>query len=614
MSNPPALQLYHGANVHAAGSVVVCTLDMRAVRPGLDRHSAASLRDVARQEFADFVSTPPAGETVTAVFAALLLQLVDALQQRAGCEPDPYAAATVRDDAEISVRFGFEREDVAVTALQCALALLRGVIGQEQSIRALREQVSARFQRLVERYTTTPSARAVIASARARGIAIERMGQGLVMFGEGRFQQRRIHGFTDRTSHIAYGLSSDKTAALHLLASRGFPVPRQHQVRTVDDAVNAARAIGFPVVMKPLANDRGHGVSLNLRDAEAVRRAWPHAAQFGDPVLVEEQIAGFDHRLLVLNGKFCAAAERRHPVVTGDGRHTVRALIETLNADPERRPYGQGWLVEISFDDELTEVLQAQGLTLDAVPEAGEVVTLRRVAAVASGATAIDVSDRIHPDNILLAEWIAALFAIDLCGIDFICPDIGESYQHGGGAVCEVNTSPGLGPHVVAGMPDIPARVLETMYPPGADFRVRKIVLIARDSDPAAATVADAIARHLADTGCTVGVSTFGRASVSGIAVATESLNVRLAAQRLLAHPAVDAIVVLCTSEDVVAHGLGMERCDVAVIGDTDTGDATGQAALAVATTAAATLIQAALTDSVIPNVLQGLGPANAPV
>lgn len=614
MSKPPALQRCHGANVHAPGSVVVCTLDMRPVQPWLDQHSVASLREIARSELADLVSAPPAGDSVSAVFAALLLQVVDALQRRAECAASPHASFVLRGDNEISVCFGFEREDIAVTALQCALALLRGVIGDHRSMQALREQTHARFNGLAERYATTPSARAVIASARARGIAVDRMGQGLVMFGEGRFQQRRIHGFTDRTSHIAYGLSSDKTATLHLLASRGFPVPRQQQAGSVDDAVRAATAIGFPVVMKPLANDRGNGVSLNLRNADDVRRAWPHAAQFGDPVLVEEQIAGFDHRLLVLNGKFCAAAQRRHPTVTGDGTQTIGALIDALNADPERRPYGQGWLVEIAFDDELNEVLQTQGLSLDTVPPAGEVVTLRRVAAVASGASAVDVSDSVHPDNVLLAEWIAALFAIDLCGIDFICPDISESYQTGGGAVCEVNTSPGLGPHVIAGDADIAARVLETMYPPGAAFRVQKIVLIAAASDPAALAATEALADHLADSGSTVGVSKFGRVTVSGIALATESLEVPFAAQRLLGHPAVTAIIVLCTPQDLAAHGLGIERCDVAVIGDEVAADAAGQAALKIATTAAATLVHAAVTEAIVPTAVQGLGPANAPV
>jgi len=614
MSKSQALQLYSGANVRACASVVVCTLDLRPVQAWLAQHSVTSLHEIARTDFADLVPVPPAGDSVTAVFASLLLQLVDGLQRRAECDGDLHASTELNGDQAITVCFGFEREDIAVAALQYALALLRGAIGDRDSVRGLVERLDAQFKRLVDRYATTPSARAVIACARARGIAVDRMGQGLAVFGEGRFQQRRIHGFTDHTSHIAYGLSSDKTATVHLLASRGFPVPRQQQVQTVDEAVRAAKAIGYPVVMKPLANDRGNGVSLNLRDADDVRRAWPHAAQFGDPVLVEEQIAGFDHRLLVLNGKFSAAARRLHPTVTGDGTQSVRALVATLNADPERRPYGQGWLVEIDCDDELREVLHTQGHTLDTVPAAGEVLTLRRIAAVASGASAVDVSEHIHPDNILLAEWVAALFAIDLCGIDFICPDISRSFQTGGGAICEVNTSPGLGPHILAGDPGVVDRVLATLYPPGAAFRVHKIVLVAAVDDPAALAAADAIATRLADSGSTVGVAKFGRVSVRGVALATEALNLPRAARRLLAHPAVDAIIVVCTPQDIAAHGLGIERCDVAVIAGELASDAAGQAALSVATAAAATLIRDAPGPAIIATVVQALGPANAPV
>jgi cyanophycin synthetase len=614
VKKPQALEIYHGANVHAPQSVVICTLDMTAVRPALAQYTAGSFRALASANFADMIPQPPAGDSVTAVFASLLLQLVASLQRRARCEQTPHARSEIRGDDEIRVCFGFERQDIAVAALQSALAMIRGAIGDPESMQVLRERVNRQFNELAGRYTTTPSAQAVIACARARGIAVDRMGQGLAVFGEGRYQQRRIHGFTDRTSHIAFGLSSDKTAALHLLASRGFPVPRQLQVRSADEAVRAATQIGFPVVMKPLANDRGNGVSLNLRDADAVRRGWSHAAQFGTLVLVEQQIVGVDHRLLVLNGKFCAAAQRRHPTVVGDGKHAVRALVESLNADPARAPYGQGWLVRLEIDDELTDVLQTQGHALESVPKPGEVLTLRRVAAVATGADAIDVTARVHPDNVLLAEWIAALFAIDLCGIDFICPDIAESYQTSGGAICEVNTSPGLGPHIVAGDSGVIERVLETLYPPGAAFRVRKIVLVAEADDPAAIDAADALAEHLALTGATVGVAKSGSVTVCGVSLTNEPLDLPHAAGRLLAHPAVEIMIVLCTPADIAAFGLGIERCDVAVIDGDLASDAAGQAALAIATAAAATLIREAVSPAIVATVVQALGPANAPV
>ena len=69
-----------------------------------------------------------------------------------------------------------------------------------------------------------------------------------------------------------------------LLGDYGIPLPPERFVQTPDDAVTAAQAIGFPVVLKavsaalPHKSDAGL-VRLNLADAEAVRQA---AAEIAD--------------------------------------------------------------------------------------------------------------------------------------------------------------------------------------------------------------------------------------------------------------------------------------------------------------------------------------------
>ena len=50
----------------------------------------------------------------------------------------------------------------------------------------------------------------------------------------------------------------------------GLPVPRGEIVRSEDDAVEAARRIGYPVVTKPIDGNHGRGVGLDLRDEGAV--------------------------------------------------------------------------------------------------------------------------------------------------------------------------------------------------------------------------------------------------------------------------------------------------------------------------------------------------------
>jgi acyl-CoA synthetase (NDP forming) len=91
-----------------------------------------------------------------------------------------------------------------------------------------------------------------------------------------------------------------------LLASGGLPITRETLVRTADEAVSAARSIGFPVALKVQSPDLMHktdagGLALGLTSDDDVRRAFqrllsdvtaqiPGAAI--DGVLVQEMVNG----------------------------------------------------------------------------------------------------------------------------------------------------------------------------------------------------------------------------------------------------------------------------------------------------------------------------------
>ena len=67
-------------------------------------------------------------------------------------------------------------------------------------------------------------------------------------------------------------------AAKQALIAAGFEVPLERSVKDADAAVQAADALGYPVVLKILSEDIAHkteagGVALNLADAAAVRAA-----------------------------------------------------------------------------------------------------------------------------------------------------------------------------------------------------------------------------------------------------------------------------------------------------------------------------------------------------
>jgi succinyl-CoA synthetase beta subunit len=87
-----------------------------------------------------------------------------------------------------------------------------------------------------------------------------------------------------------------------MLADIGLPVPWGRRAATVDEAVAAARTLGFPVALKALgiAHKSEHGaVRLNLRDDAAVRETAAALVGLGSGLYVERMISGGIAELIV---------------------------------------------------------------------------------------------------------------------------------------------------------------------------------------------------------------------------------------------------------------------------------------------------------------------------
>src|SRR5690606_10416362 len=135
-------------------------------------------------------------------------------------------------------------------------------------------------------------------------------------------------------------------------------------------------------------------------------------------------ITGFDFRILVIDNKMVAAAQRVPAHVIGDGKNTIQALIDKENEDP-RRGYGhENVLTEITVDRDTTDLLEKMNLNLESVPALEEVIYLKSTANLSTGGTSIDVTDMIHPENIFLAERIARVIGLDVCGIDIMAKNL----------------------------------------------------------------------------------------------------------------------------------------------------------------------------------------------
>lgn len=390
-------------------------------------------------------------------------------------------------------------------------------------------------------------------------------GSNFLRLGSGRFAQMVGGSETSRCLSLGIKLSAGKLVTANILGAAGLPVPRQRIVRTEEEALAAARAIGFPLVVKPASSHKGRAVSVGITDEAGVLLAFGRTQAISPEAIVESFIPGEEYRILVVGGRYAAATNRRPAHVRGNGSSTVRTLVERENARPERdrRLAGRATaLVPISLDDEVDELLAEQGLSLDAVPENGRMVLLRLQSNHARGGDTLDATDAAHPEIRAMAERAATLLGIDVCGVDFITTDITRPPRETGGAICELNTRPGLKLHygVSEGKPrNVAANILDMLFPEGTPHRCPVVALAGSAQENA--SLIRAAEKAAARAGRVLGV--LGAGEDAELAPGTR----RLASLTAISWDnELDAVLVCAPAARVAAQGLGLERIDLAIL------------------------------------------------
>ncbi|MBE2245401.1 MAG: ATP-grasp domain-containing protein, partial [Burkholderiaceae bacterium] len=423
----------------AIQAVVHCELDECAIESGslLERRLRERLPAVG------VVRTVGSREPIP--LARWLERLTLTLQSQAGCVVSFSHTAPAPEPGVFQVVVEYSEEKVGLRAFEQAQQLLAAA-ATDAAFDA--EAVVAELRALDEELRLGPSTGAIVQAALMRGIPYRRLTEGsLVQFGWGSRQRRIWAAEVDRTGAVAESIAQDKDLSKALLAAAGVPVPRGRPVADADEGWAVAQRIGLPVVVKPRDGNQGKGVTVNIQDREYFDTAYRAAAEIGQ-VLVEQFLPGHDFRLLVVGDSLVAAARRDPPHVIGDGEHTVRELVDAINADPRRGDGHATALTKIRIDDIAEARLATLGLTPDSVPVAGLRVVLRNNANLSTGGSATDVTDDVHPEVAARAVAAARMVGLEVCGVDVVCESVGQPLEAQRGGVVEVNAAPGLRMHL----------------------------------------------------------------------------------------------------------------------------------------------------------------------
>ncbi|MFN7975631.1 MAG: cyanophycin synthetase [Acidobacteriota bacterium] len=463
-----------------------------------------------------------------------------------------------------NVIYSYREERVGLYAGKVAVRLLHHCIyGDDFDLAEERGELAA----ILDEVAYGPSTQGIINKAKERMIPVVRLNeQNLVQLGHGIYQKRIQATVTSETTLIAVDIAGDKSLTKALLHDVGIPVPMGDVVRKVKGAVAAAEEVGYPVVVKPLNANHGKGVAVNLSTPEDVEAAAERALDFSERIVVERFLPGRDHRILVVNGKVVACAERVPAHVTGDGEHTIEELVAIENRNPMRGQGHEKPLTKIVVNDETLRILKSRGQAVDAVPKQGEAVSLKLTGNLSTGGTAIDRTDEIHFENIDIAERAARVVGLDVAGIDMITTDVSKPLSETKGGICEVNAAPGFRMHLhpTAGKPrDVAGAMLDMLFPPGTPSRVPVVSITGTNGKT---TTARMLAHILKMGGRHVGLTTTDGVYIDGRRIVTGDCTGPWSCQLVLKDPTVDFAVLETARGGILRSGLGFDYCDIGVI------------------------------------------------
>jgi cyanophycin synthetase len=468
-----------------------------------------------------------------------------------------------------NVVFSYHEEEVgryaARAAVRLFLALAEGVPIDEIK-RALAEDIR-KMREIREEVRFGPSTASIVEEAASRGIPYIRLNdQSLVQLGYGIYQKRIQATTTAQTSMIAVDIAGNKHATKTLLGDMGVPVPKGYRIREIDELEDVLERVGFPAVIKPLDGNHGKGATVGIKSLEEARIAWERAKEYSRWVIVEQQLQGSDFRALVVNNRLIAVAERVPANVTGDGRHTIRELIEITNQDP-RRGYGhENVLTQIDIDGQTIRLIKNAGYELDSVLPEGERLFLKTTANISTGGTAIDVTDEVHPKNVFLFERIAKIIGLDVAGIDIIAPNVSEPLKENGGGIIEVNAAPGFRMHLSPSEGigrNVAEHVVDMLFPPGTPSRIPIFAITGTNGKT---TTTRLIAHILRNSGRAVGFTTTDGTYIGNEQILTGDNTGPVSAQLVLKDPTVEVAVLETARGGIIRSGLGFDYCDVGVV------------------------------------------------
>ncbi len=464
------------------------------------------------------------------------------------------------------VAFEYWVEEAGIFAGEEAVRIVQDLISGKPDEEVDVDGVVREINRMEDDHYLGPTSMAIIEEAKRQGISVFRLDDyNIVQLGEGKHQKRIQASLTSGTSVIATELAGNKKVTKLMLRENGVPVPQGTVATKFNSVLQDAQDLGWPVVVKPYDGHHGKGVTVNVRDEEQLKAAFDRAKELSHRVIVEKMIRGSDFRILVVDGRFIAAANRIPAHVHGDGKHTVKQLIEIENKNPRRGPGHENVMTYLGISEVTQSIFAERGIDEGAVLPQGEILYLERTANLSTGGSAIDVTHRVHPANKFLFERVARIIGLDVAGIDVVAPDLDTHITQNGGVVIEVNAAPGLRMHISPSegkSRNVAEPIVNMLFPPGSEHDIKIVSVTGTNGKTTAVRLINHIMKG---TGLTCGMTNTDGVYIRDRLILAGDMSGPRSARMVLEDPTVECAVLETARGGLLRSGLGYGTADVGI-------------------------------------------------
>jgi len=292
-----------------------------------------------------------------------------------------------------------------------------------------------------------------------------------VIYPNGIVRSLRMYSL-DLNNIASADIARDKDFAKFFMKNRGYPVAEGQTFfekkwaetvksgRTISCALEYARELGFPVIVKPNSKSQGVGVSL-VENKKELKSALLEIFKGDKVAIVERYLPGHDYRVVVLDKEIISAYERIPLSVVGDGKSSIISLLKKKQEQfiLSKRD------TKINFSDPRIKLkLKKRGLTFKSILPKDVKIFLLDNANLSTGGDSIDVTKNIHPGFKKIAVELSRDMGLRIAGVDIMVRngDITQDPKKTSYYIIEINAAPGLDHYVTTGPTQ--RKIVEEMY------------------------------------------------------------------------------------------------------------------------------------------------------